>query len=138
MKTKGMDGLLPGLTGTAEITVAEQHTAAYLGSGRLPVLATPAMIALMETAAQRAVDGALPDGFQTVGTHLDVRHDGATPVGRRVVAKAELTAIEGRHLHFRLTAHDGKELIGEGSHERVLSATLVLERLLRQKKAGIA
>ena len=138
MKTKGMDGLRPGLIGTVEATVSEQHTAAYLGSGRLPVLATPAMIALMEAAAQRAVDEALPDGFQTVGAHLDVRHDGMTPVGRQVVATAEVTAIEGRILHFRLTAHDGKELIGEGSHQRVLSATAVLERLLRQKKGGIA
>ncbi len=125
--------LKPGLTGSAEITVANQHTAAAMGSGHLQVLATPAMIVLMEAAAQNAVDGLLSAGQQTVGTHLDVSHHGATPVGMRVVAKAELIAIDGRILSFRIIAHDDKELIGEGSHQRTMSSVASFNRLLRKK-----
>lgn len=125
--------LTRGLTGAAEIAVAEQHTAVAMGSGRLPVLATPAMIALMEAAAQNAVDGHLPDGHQTVGTHLDVHHYGATPIGARVVATAELISVEGRNLLFKVAAHDDKELIGEGVHQRTMSSLASFNRLLQQK-----
>lgn len=126
-------GLKPGLIGTAEVIVAEQHTAAAMGSGRMPVLATPAMIALMEAAAQNAVDGHLPDGYMTIGTHLDVRHHGATPKGAHIVATAELTSVEGRSLVFRVAAHDAKELIGEGVHQRAMSSVAGFNRLLQQK-----
>ena len=127
------DSLQPGLKGSAEIAVEQQHTAVSMGSGRLPVLATPAMVALMEAAAQDAVARALPDGMQSVGIHLDIHHYGATPVGMRVVATAELMAVDGRNLDFRVVVHDEKELIGEGSHRRAVSAVASFNRLLQQK-----
>ena len=79
-----------GLRGRAETSVTEQNTAASVGSGSLSVFATPMMIALMENAATAAVDGFLEEGQSSVGTHMDVSHDAATPVGMKVWAEAEL------------------------------------------------
>ncbi|MBS1187103.1 MAG: thioesterase [Burkholderiaceae bacterium] len=130
--------LIPGLTGTAAIIVAEQHTARQLGSGRMPVLATPALAALMEAAAQQAIDAHLPPEQQTIGTRIDLRHHGATPVGMHVRTTAELTAIDGRNLTFHIIAHDADEQIGEAQHVRVVTGTLAFERLLRRKTAAMA
>jgi predicted thioesterase len=113
-------GLAPGLRGTAEILVGTRDTAPHIGSGKIKVLATPVMVGLMEEAALNAVEGLLPPGHQTVGTHLDITHVAATPVGVRVSAGAELTRIEGRRLTFRVWADDEKERIGEGTHERII------------------
>ncbi|RJX33231.1 MAG: hypothetical protein C4516_02220 [Oxalobacter sp.] len=126
-------GLRPGLVGSAEMVVGEANTALSMGSGRLPILATPALVALMEAAAQLAIDRCLPADYLTVGVHLDIRHEGATPVGMKVVASAELIAVAGRHLRFRVTARDEKEGISEGWHERTLSSKTTFHRLLRQK-----
>jgi fluoroacetyl-CoA thioesterase len=112
--------LKPGLHGSIEIVVGEQHTAPHIGSGRVRVLATPVMVNLMEAAALQAVEGLLPPGHQTVGIHLDVTHVAATPVGMRVRACAELTKVEKRTLTFRVHAEDEKERIGEGMHERII------------------
>lgn len=125
--------LRPGLTGSAELIVEPLHTACSLGSGQMDVLATPAMIALLEAAACQAVDPLLPAGHLTIGTHLAVHHYGATPVGMRVIATAELTGIDGRTLTFRVTATDEQELIGEGTHQRMLTASTSFERLLQRK-----
>ncbi|MGH8696066.1 MAG: thioesterase family protein, partial [Burkholderiales bacterium] len=97
------DHLTPGLKGTAEIVVAAEHTAPHVGSGRVPVLATPVVINLLEAAALAAVEHLLPAGRQSLGTELDVRHFAATPVGMRVWAEAELVAVEGRTLKFRVS-----------------------------------
>lgn len=113
-------GLKEGLTGTAEIVVGTRDTAPHVGSGKIGVLATPIMVNLMEAAALQAVERFMPPGHQTVGTHLDVRHFAATPVGLRVLARAELTRIDGRTLTFRLSAEDEREAIGEGVHERLI------------------
>jgi predicted thioesterase len=94
-----------GLAGEAHLTVAEQHTAPHVGSGHVHVLATPVMVNMMEAAALQAVDGLLPDGYQTVGTRLDIGHL-RDPVGMRVTARAEVTGIEGRAIRFRLYAED--------------------------------
>src|SRR5215204_2986235 len=103
--------LRPGLIGTAEILVGTRDTAPHVGSGKIKVLATPVMVSLMEEASLNAVEGLLPPGFQTVGTHLDITHVAATPVGLRVTATAELTAISGRRLTFRVWADDEQERI---------------------------
>jgi len=113
-------GLKTGLTGTAEIVVGTRDTAPHVGSGKIGVLATPIMVNLMEAAALQAVERFMPPGHQTVGTHLDVRHFAATPVGLKVRAHAELTGIDGRTLTFRLRAEDEREPIGEGVHERLI------------------
>jgi predicted thioesterase len=91
-----------------------------VGSGKIGVLATPIMVNLMEAAALQAVERLLPPGHQTVGTHLDVRHFAATPVGLRVRARAVLVRIDGRSLTFSIVAEDDRERIGEGTHERLI------------------
>jgi len=120
MENIGLRELTPGLTATVEIIVAPENTAQHVGSGSVAVLATPEMIRLMETAAVKAVDPLLPDGQRTVGVHLDVRHLAPTPLGLKVQARAELIAIEGRKLTFAVEAHDERELIGQGYHQRVI------------------
>ncbi len=109
-----------GLTGTAELVVGDQHTAPKVGSGRIRVLATPVMINLIEAAALAAVEQSLPDRHQSLGTRLDVTHVAATPVGMRVRATAEVVRVEGRTVHFKVRAEDERELIGQGTHERVV------------------
>ena len=112
--------LQPGRTGRAELIVGEQHTAPRVGSGLVHVLATPVMINLFEAAALDAVDQHLAAGYQSLGTVLNVRHIAATPVGMRVRATAEIMKIEGRTVFLRVKAEDEKELIGDGTHERVV------------------
>jgi len=109
-----------GLTGRAELTVGDEHTAPEVGSGKIHVLATPVMINLIEAAALAALEHLLPAGHQSLGTHLDVRHIAATPVGMKIWATAELVRVEGRTLSFRVEARDEIELIGDGVHERVV------------------
>ena len=109
-----------GRQGRSELLVADAHTAPRIGSGRVPVLATPVMINLMEAAALDAVEAMLPAGHQSLGIKLDVSHVAATPVGMKVVATARLVAVEGRRLRFEVEAHDEKETIGGGSHERIV------------------
>ncbi|MCP5452395.1 MAG: thioesterase family protein [Spirochaetaceae bacterium] len=120
-----MGELRVGLTGRKELVVEERHTASHLGSGGVPVYATPMMVLAMEEAALSAVDPLLGDGRATVGVSLDVRHLAATPLGMRVTASAELMRIDGRMLTFRVEARDEAELIGEGTHVR---AVVDLER----------
>ena len=112
--------LPPGLTGTAELVVGEQHTAPRIGSGRIRVLATPVMINLIEAAALAAIEQSLPEHHQSLGTRLDISHIAATPVGMRVRATAEVERVEGRTVYFRVRAEDERELIGEGTHQRVV------------------
>ena len=127
--------LRPGLSATAEIVVGTRDTAPHVGSGKIGVLATPVMVNLMEAAALQAVERYMPPGFQTVGTHLDVRHFAATPVGMTVRASAELIRVEGRTLTFRLNAADDREPVGDGVHERLI---INVERfdVRMQKKLG--
>jgi fluoroacetyl-CoA thioesterase len=112
--------LRPGLKGAVEVVVGNEHTAPFVGSGRVRVLATPVMINLMEAAALDAVEKLLPAGHQSLGIRLDVRHYAATPVGMRVRVSAELVKIDGRTLDFRVEARDEKEPIGDGLHQRVV------------------
>jgi predicted thioesterase len=115
-----LGALKPGLTGRTELMVGEEHTAPRVGSGKVRVLATPVMINLFEAAALAAIEHLLPPGYQSLGTILNVRHIAATPVGMRVFALARTTRIEGRTVSFFVEAHDEKELIGDGTHERVV------------------
>ena len=115
-----LSSLKQGSTGTTEILVGTRDTAPHVGSGKIKVLATPVLVMMMEEAALNAVEGLLPEGHQTVGTRLDVSHTAATPVGMRVTATAELVKIDGRKLTFQVTARDEKEIIGSGTHERIV------------------
>jgi fluoroacetyl-CoA thioesterase len=122
-----------GLTGSAELVVGEEHTAPFVGSGRVPVLATPVMINLMEAAALDAAERLLPPGHQSLGIRLDVRHYAATPVGMRVRATAEVTKVEGRTLHFRVEVRDEREPIGDGVHQRVVVNVARFDERVRKK-----
>jgi len=130
-----MDALKPGLQGSATLVVGEEHTAPRIGSGRVHVLATPVMINLFEAAALDAIERLLPAGQQSLGTLLNVRHIAATPVGMRVTASAEVLGVEGRTVRFRVQARDAIELIGDGSHERVVVNVAKFD-LRVQKKSG--
>ena len=114
------DALKPGLTAEMSGTVTEKNSASAWGSGGLAVFATPAMIAFMEGAALSAVDHLLPPGWSTVGTELNVKHLAATPLGMKVYARAELLAIDGRALSFKVEAFDEAGKIGEGVHKRFI------------------
>ena len=125
-----------GTQGSAELVVGQEHTAPHVGSGRVHVLATPVMINLIEAAALEAVEGLLPEGHQSLGTRLDIRHYAATPIGMRVWATAELVAIDGRSLEFRVEAHDEKEAIGDGSHQRVIVNVARFDQRVQKKLRG--
>mgnify|MGYP006278624133 CR=1 FL=1 len=112
--------LQSGIELTLEQTVKKSDTAAAYGSGSLDVLATPAMIALMENTSLKLVKDKLPDGYDTVGTHVDIKHIKATPLGGKVTCKSRLTAVEGRKLTFEVTAQDEKGPIGKGTHKRYI------------------
>jgi predicted thioesterase len=129
------DFLALGLTGRAELTVGEEHTAPRVGSGRVHVLATPVMINLIEAAALDAIERLLPEGHQSLGTLLNVRHFAATPVGMRIRATAEVVKIEGRNVSFVVRADDEKEAIGDGSHERVIVNVARFDARVQRKLA---
>jgi fluoroacetyl-CoA thioesterase len=124
-----------GLKGNADLSVGDEHTAPHVGSGKVPVLATPVLVNLLEAAALDAVEWLLPAGYQSLGTELDVRHFAATPIGMRVRAEAELVAIEGRTLRFRVSAVDDIERIGEGTHERVVVNVARFDQRMEAKAA---
>ncbi len=127
-----------GSVGKVTMTVGDKHTAPRVGSGQIHVLATPVMINLFEAAALAACEHLLPPGHQSLGTHLDVTHIAATPVGMRVTAIAEVTSAEGRNIKFRLEARDERDLIGEGTHERVVVNVAKFDLRVKEKTALIA
>lgn len=112
--------LKEGLSYTARTVVTAANTAASVGSGDMEVFATPAMAALMEQAAMKAVAEALPDGSSTVGIGLNVSHIKPTGLGAEVSATAVLTAVEGRRLTFSVSASDPEGIVGEGTHVRCI------------------
>jgi predicted thioesterase len=125
--------IAPGLEGSAELVVGDEHTAPRIGSGKVRVLATPVMINLIEAAALAAVEHLLAPGYQSLGTHLDVRHVAATPVGMRIRASAVVESVEGRSVRFRVEAHDEKDLIGHGTHERVVVNVAKFDERVQRK-----
>lgn len=109
-----------GASYTAEKIVGETDSAVSLGSGTLPVFATPAMILLMELAACQSVQDRLPEGVTTVGTMVSIQHLAATPLGAAVSATATLAEAAGRKLAFEVVATDANGIIGKGLHERTI------------------
>lgn len=128
-----MEELKPGIRGERSLVVDEELTARHLGSGGVPVYATPMMVLAMEEAALNAVDHLLSPGMATVGYHLDIRHLAATPLGMRVTASAELVKVDGRMLTFKVEARDEVELVGEGTHVRAIIDTEKFAAKLRAK-----
>lgn len=107
-----------GLKHTSEQKVSEALTAMQMGSGDLPVFATPAMMALMENAAMMAVANELPEGCTTVGGHIESSHLRPSKVGEKVSAVAEVTKVDGKKIEFKVAAYSGETLLGEGTHLR--------------------
>jgi fluoroacetyl-CoA thioesterase len=125
-----------GARGSFSLVVSPEHLANRFKDAMLPpVLATPVMIMIMENAALNAIKPYLDASESALGTRVDVRHLAATPVGRRVIGEAEVTKVDGRRIEFTLQATDGAEVIGAGSHERmIIDLRKFSERL--QSKSG--
>lgn len=123
--------ITPGARATISITVGQDDTAAAVGSGDVPVLATPRLLALAEAATVEAVKDRLAPGQTSVGTRVELEHRAASPVGARVTVDAELTAVDGRRLVFSCTArHDDDRVVAAGTVERaVVDAERFLARL---------
>lgn len=111
----------PGLRSTTTFTVTEDYTAITMGSGDVPVLATPAVLALAENACVTAVAGDLPDGQTSVGSYAEVEHDQPSPVGEEIEVEATLIGHHGRRLEFSVIfRHDDGEVVAKVNHRRVL------------------
>lgn len=110
--------LSTGIKGRKTTEVTKENTAEAVGSGTLPVFATPAMIALIEATASESVAPFLEEGSSTVGTHLDIAHSSVTPVGMSATCETELVEVDRRRLVFRVVVTDAKGEIGSGTHER--------------------
>ena len=122
--------LQEGLTHTSKLTVNEGVTAVAMGSGDMPVLATPSMMALMENAAMLAVADHLPEGCTTVGGHITSSHLKPSKLGDTVTATATVTRVDGKKIEFKVEAHSGDTLLGEGTHLRfVVDREKFLSRL---------
>lgn len=126
-----------GAVGAAKTVVTQKVTAIAQKSGSLPVLATPAMVALMEEAACNALEPFLEEGETTVGTALQIEHVAATSVGMMISALAEVTAVSGRAITLQVTAADDAGEIGRGTHQRVLvQAVRFLDKAEKRKEAS--
>ena len=119
-----------GIKGRRTTVVTEELTADKIGSGLVPVFATPMMVALMEQTCNESVEPYLNEGECTVGTRLEINHTAATAVGMHATCESELTAVDGRRLTFHVTVHDEAGQVGDGVHERC-----VVDRMRFQQKA---
>lgn len=105
---------------TSEIIVNDSLSAENVGSGDMPVLATPMMMALMENAAMLAVKDSLEEGMTTVGGHIESSHLAPTKIGEKLMATAEVTKVDGKKIFFKISAYCGETLLGEGTHLRFI------------------
>ena len=123
-----------GATGTSTLRVRPEHLANRFKDAMLPqVLATPVMILVMENAALNAIRPFLDAGESAVGIAVDVKHLAATPVGHEVCATAEVVGVDGKPIDFIVSASDGKEEIGKGSHQRIVIDLRSFNERLAQK-----
>ncbi|HEY6596880.1 MAG TPA: hotdog domain-containing protein [Asanoa sp.] len=110
----------PGTTARVELTVTDSDTAQAMGSGDVPVLATPRVLALAEAATVVVTAARMPAGMATVGTRVELDHKAPTPIGRKVIVLAQLAKVDGRRLLFEVTVTDGSTTVAEGRVERIL------------------
>lgn len=115
-----MPEITVGLVGELKLVVTEHLTASAYGSGLVAAFATPAMVGLMEGASVNAIQKYLIAGQTSVGTEVCIKHLAATPIGLNVRARAEVTGVDGRRVTFKVQAWDDRELIGEGTHARMI------------------
>jgi fluoroacetyl-CoA thioesterase len=122
----------PGMTREETFLVDEDKTARHVGSGASRVLASPWLIAFMERVSHRLIAERLPDGFSSVGVLVNVRHLAPTPVDSQVRVRAEVTEVDGTRVTLFVQAWDHVDLVGDGSHQRVV---IDQERFLRRVEA---
>ena len=116
-----MQTIPTGAKGSFSLVVTPDHLANRFKDAMLPpILATPVMIMVMENAALNAIKPYLDASESALGTHVDIRHLAATPAGRSVTGEAEVTKVDGRRIEFSIRARDGAEVIGAGTHERMI------------------
>lgn len=125
-----------GLTGEMRLLVSNENAVNFLGMEEARVLGTPFLIGYMEMTARNLVKDLLDPGHDTVGTHVDVRHLAASPIGMPVRFHAEVTAVQDRRIRFRVEAFDEKEKIGEGTHERAVIHIARFASRVQGKLAG--
>lgn len=125
-----------GIKGHLEQMVTPELCADRIGSGLAQVFATPMMIALMEQTCNESVVPMLEAGQSTVGTHVDISHSAATPVGMRVWCDSELVEVDRRRLVFEVRCCDECGLIGEGRHERFIVESVKFQAKINAKRQG--
>jgi predicted thioesterase len=123
-----------GVKGERKLLVTSECATTFLGAEGPRVLSTPHMIGHMEITSRNAVLPLLEAGFDTVGTHVDVYHLAAAPIGAVVTFKSEVAAVDGRRIQFRVEAWDEHEKIGEGTHERAIINVARFATRLAEKK----
>jgi predicted thioesterase len=128
----------PGMTREDSFPITTENSAIHIGSGSSRVLATPWMIAFMERVSHRLLTCCLPEGYSSVGTHLDVHHLAATPIGATIRVKAEVLSLDGNHVYFSIEAWDEQEKIGEGKHERVIIDEARFLKRVERKLAALS
>ncbi len=127
----------PGMTREDDFEITMDNSAIHIGSGSSRVLATPWMIAYMERVSHRLLTCCLPEGYSSVGTHLDVRHLAPTPVGATIHVKSEVLSLDENRVYFAIEAWDDLEKIGEGNHERVVIEEARFLRRVEKKLASL-
>lgn len=133
LKEREKPVLKPGLVFETSVKITKIQSALHMGSGKRRILATPALVALMEAAAQEILDANLPEGWESIGTGIELVHDAMTPIGMTVKVRAELILFDGKEAVFDVSAQDGHGPIGSGRHHRMLARSRTLERMLGRK-----
>lgn len=128
--------LRAGLSGTASMLVTDERLATRVGSGNVPVFASPMLIAAIEAAAVDCLDGFLPQSHESLGVHLDVTHTSPTPIGYTVTATATVKSVDGRKITFDVSATDGIDRIGSGTHTRIIVDTARFMARIAAKSAS--
>ena len=129
-----MANIPTGTKGEFQLLVTSEVAITFLENERARVLSTPRMIGFMEMTCRNAVLPLLEPGYDTVGTHVNVAHLAAAPVGMSVTFTVEVIGVEGRRVEFRVEARDEKEKIGEGTHVRAIINVAKFATRLAEKK----
>jgi len=126
-----------GMTREDDFEITLENSALHLGSGSTRVLATPWMIAFMERVSHRLLTCCLPEGYSSVGTHLNVHHLAPTPVGASIHIKVEVLLVEGDRVDYSIEAWDKLEKIGEGTHQRLVIEEARFWKRVEKKMASL-
>lgn len=129
--------ITPGMVREDSFPITSDISAIHIGSGSSRVLATPWMIAFMERVSHRLLTCCLPEGYSSVGTHIDVRHLAPSPVGGTIRVRVEVLSIDGIKVFFAVEAWDNLEKVGEGRHARVIIDEARFLRRVDKKRASL-